>query len=539
METQHGDGNDGDGNDGDGDDDDGNDGDGNDGGQDEGGVKILAVVLAAGVGKRMKSALPKVLHKLMGKAVVSYAVDAARRFCGTTVVVIGPQSEAVKDIFKGCGPAVNGCGPGVKNDKNGSVFFAVQEKPLGTAHALIEGLKGFKEAGPIAKHDGKQSGHDGKQSGQLGGKQSAKYDGEHVLVMTGDAPLIEASSFQSLIRRHEKSKNDLTVLSFDASNPTSYGRILRGADGVLLGIIEEKDASIKEKLITEVNSGIYVIAPSALKYLEDIKLNAKKGEYYLTDLVSICVSLGLKVDAFLVDDEEQFTGINSRRELLIVQKTLQWRINTRWLDNGVTLMDIESVIIGPDVKIGKDTVIYPNVVVEGETRIGKNCTIYPNSRIVDSSIGDNVIIKDSTLIENSTLQESSSVGPFSHLRPGSRVGPSAKIGNFVELKNTTVGRGSKAMHLSYLGDATLGENVNIGAGTITCNYDGVNKHRTVIKDDVFIGSDSQLVAPVTINKGAYVGAGSTITSDVPAESLAVSRTNQTNIPGWAKRRRKD
>jgi bifunctional UDP-N-acetylglucosamine pyrophosphorylase/glucosamine-1-phosphate N-acetyltransferase len=463
----------------------------------------------------MKSATPKVLHKIMGKAVVSYAVDAVRGFCDKTVVVIGPHSEAVKDIYKVCKPAVkeNKHGKddsGVKDDKHGGILFAYQEKPLGTANALMDGLKGFKAD-----------------------------DSRHVLVVTGDAPLIEPESLKKLIRRHEKNKNDLTVLSFDASDPTSYGRILRGEDDGVLGIIEEKDASAKEKLITEVNSGIYLIAPSALKLMDKIKLNAKKGEYYLTDLVSICVGLGLKVDAFPADDEEQFMGINSRRELLIAQKTLQWRINNRWLDKGVTLMDIESIIIGPDVKIGADTVVYPNVVVEGETRIGKNCTIYPNARIVDSSVGDNVTIKDSTLIENSTLQESSSVGPFSHLRPGSRVGPGAKIGNFVELKNTTIGRGSKAMHLSYLGDATLGEDVNIGAGTITCNYDGVNKHRTVIKDGVFIGSDSQLIAPVTINKGAYVGAGSTITSDVAAESLAISRTKQINLPGWAKTRRKD
>jgi bifunctional UDP-N-acetylglucosamine pyrophosphorylase/glucosamine-1-phosphate N-acetyltransferase len=457
-------------------------------------LKIFSVVLAAGVGKRMKSALPKVLHKIMGKAVVSYAVDAARGCSTRAVVVIGPHSEAVKDLYK--------------DDKDGGVSFACQEKPLGTAHALIEGLK-------------------------------ETHGGEHVLVTPGDAPLIEPKTFKSLIRRHDKGKNDLTVLTFNAAKPSSYGRIVRGPDGGVRGIVEEKDASAREKLITEVNSGIYVINPSALKHLDEIKLNAKKGEYYLTDLVSICVGRGLKVEAFLADDEEQFMGINSRRELLIAQKTLQWRINSWWLDNGVTLMDIESITIGPYVKIGIDTIIYPNVVVEGETRIGKNCTIYPNTRIVDSSVGDNVIIKDSTLVENSTLRESSSVGPFSHLRPGSSVGPSAKIGNFVELKNTTVGRGAKAMHLSYLGDATLGDNVNIGAGTITCNYDGVNKHRTVIKDGVFIGSDSQLVAPVTVNKGAYVGAGSTITRDVPAGSLAVSRTKQTNIPGWAKRRRKN
>jgi bifunctional UDP-N-acetylglucosamine pyrophosphorylase/glucosamine-1-phosphate N-acetyltransferase len=263
-------------------------------------------------------------------------------------------------------------------------------------------------------------------------------------------------------------------------------------------------------------------------------MNEKKGEFYLTDIVSIASENRLKVEAQKMPDEDEFIGINSRAELLDAVNALKRRINRHWMAEGVTLMDENSVIISPDVSIGRDTIIYPNVIIEGKTKIGENCVIYPNVRIVDSIIERDVVVKDSTLIEESKIEAGAAVGPFAHLRPGSSIGKKAKVGNFVEIKNSTLGVNTKASHLSYIGDAALGDNVNIGAGTITCNYDGMKKYRTVIEDDVFIGSDSQLVAPVTVGKGAFVGAGSTITQDVPEHALAISRTRQRNILDWVK-----
>ncbi|MBF0320180.1 MAG: bifunctional UDP-N-acetylglucosamine diphosphorylase/glucosamine-1-phosphate N-acetyltransferase GlmU [Nitrospirae bacterium] len=454
-------------------------------------MKICAIILAAGLGRRMKSKTPKVIHNLSGKPIVTYSVEAVKAVKGVSKIVlaIGRHSEEIIEIFKG----------------EPIVSFAYQESLLGTADALNSGLGGL--------------------------------NGEHfdyTLVLTADAPLIRSETLRGLIDRHIRGGNAITVLSFVSKNPSSYGRVLRNPDGTVRCIVENNDASEEQRQINEVNSGIYVFSKEALPLLDKIKKNEKKGEFYLTDIVSIGNENALKVEAQKMDDEDEFIGINSRLELLQALNALKRRINRHWMDEGVTLMDENTTLISPDVSIGRDTIIYPNVILEGKTRIGEGCTIYPNVRITNSTLEPDVIVKDSTLIEDSKIAQGAAVGPFAHLRPGSSIGKKAKVGNFVEIKNSTLGVNTKASHLSYIGDAALGDNVNIGAGTITCNYDGVKKYKTVIEDGVFIGSDSQLVAPVTIGKGAFVGAGSTITHDVPEGALALCRAKQRNILDWVK-----
>ncbi|MEO5360191.1 MAG: bifunctional UDP-N-acetylglucosamine diphosphorylase/glucosamine-1-phosphate N-acetyltransferase GlmU [Nitrospirota bacterium] len=455
-------------------------------------MKTCAVVLAAGLGKRMKSATPKVVHNLLGRPVVTYPVEAVKAVTGVSkiVLVIGRHSEdKLKAIFK----------------DDPVVSFAYQENLLGTADALKSGLDG------------------------LSGEQF-----DYTVVTTADAPLIRGETLQGLIDTHISGGNAVTVLSFVSKNPSSYGRLIRNPDGTLKCIIENPDATEEERKINEVNSGIYVFSQHALPLLDKIQVNAKKGEFYLTDIVSVAAEHGLRVDAQKMLDEDEFIGINSRAELLQALNALKHRINRHWMDEGVTLMDENTTLISSSVSIGRDTIIYPNVILEGKTVIGDGCVIYPNVRIVDSIIERDVVVKDSTLIEGSKIDTGAAVGPFAHLRPGAVIGKKAKVGNFVEIKKSTLGNNTKASHLSYIGDAAVGDNVNIGAGTITCNYDGVNKFKTVIEDGVFIGSDSQLVAPVTVGKGAFVGAGSTITHDVPADALAISRVRQRTIIDWVK-----
>ena len=333
-------------------------------------------------------------------------------------------------------------------------------------------------------------------------------------MVSGDTPLIKPATLQAFLKLHRKNRNDLSLISFIAGGAHSYGRIVR-AGNKLSAIIEDKDANAEQKKIREVNSGIYAIESHLLKLLNKITVNRSKGEYYLTDIVGVAAGSGYRTGAFLIGDERELTGINTRADLYRAVLHLRDEITDGFMQKGITFVDKTSVFIHPEAVIGDDTIIYPNVHIEGRTSVGSGCIVYPNSRIIDSTIGNNVIIKDSTLIEASSVGDGASVGPFAHIRPGSVIGAHAKIGNFVEVKKSVIGIGSKASHLSYLGDADIGEHVNIGAGTITCNYDGRMKHRTLIEDNAFIGSDTQLVAPVRIGKGAYVGAGSTITRDVP------------------------
>jgi bifunctional UDP-N-acetylglucosamine pyrophosphorylase/glucosamine-1-phosphate N-acetyltransferase len=447
--------------------------------------KLACVVLAAGHGTRMKSSCPKVLLHLFDRPMVQYSIEELLSLKPARIVIVtGKDQEPFrKALFL-----------------NRTVSLSIQNEQKGTAHALQAAL------------------------GLLGNRFSGT-----VLVTTGDTPLLTSSTLRKFIALHRRTRRLVSVLSFSSSAPKGYGRVVRGANGQALHIVEEKDATVKEKAICEVNSGVYAIEAPALSYLGDIRINQKKKEYYLTDIVEIALKNGAPVGVYQMGDEEEFVGVNTRAELMEAHRILSLRTVKAHMDKGVSFIDINSVHIAPSVSIGAETVIYPNVFLHGITRIGQNCTIYPNVRIVDSTIHDRAIIKDGSVVESSSVGREAQVGPYAHIRPESIIGERAKVGNFVETKKSVIGRGSKAMHLSYIGDASLGSGVNVGAGTITCNYDGVHKHKTKIGDGVFIGSDTQLVAPVTVGKGAYIGAGSTITRNVPPGLLALSRTKQLHI----------
>jgi len=455
-------------------------------------VSISCVVLAAGMGKRMNSSTPKVLHRILGTTMLEYVIRAAGSLRpGRTIIVAGKHIDAIKDMVD-----------------NKNISFSLQKEPKGTGHALLC-------ARPF-----------------VGGAADS------IIVLNGDTPLIAPNTLKRFLDLHRRRKDVLSVLSFMASRPDEYGRVVRNDSGDILSIIEDKDADAHQKTIKEVNSGVYAMQPKALDLLEDIAINRLKGEYFLTDIVSKAVESGFRTSAYCIGSEQEFMGVNTREELLRASEILRMRIIRGLTDKGINFLDPGSAFIYPEVTIGRETTIYPNVLIEGRTRIGKNSTIYPNVRIMNSTVGSGVVIKDSSVIEDSTIGDGSSVGPFAHIRPGSRTGKGVKIGNFVELKKSTLGSGSKASHLSYIGDAKIGQEVNIGAGTITCNYDGEKKHITRIGDGVFVGSDTQLIAPVKVGKGAYIGAGSTITKDVPSMALAVSRTEQKNVRGWAKKKKK-
>jgi len=454
-------------------------------------LQTAIIILAAGRGERMNSKLPKVLHKISDKIMLRHVVDTASKLKPfKIIVVVGRHYKDIKDSLKG-----------------GKILFAVQKEPRGTGDAVLKAramLKGFKGT---------------------------------VLVMNGDAPLVTEQILDRFLRLHKKDKNNISFISFNASDPSAYGRVLRDARGNVMSIVEEKDATEFQKKIREVNSGVYAIGSDVLDLLRQIPLNKIKREYYLTDIIGIAGRKGLNVKAYCIGSEAEMMGVNTMSELLKAQHVFRQRFINKWIEKGVVFLNPESVFIYPEVVIGSGTTIYPDVFLEGKTKIGRGCTIYPNVRIIGSIINDGVVIKDSTVIEGSLIKSKAVIGPFAHIRPGCEVGAGAKIGNFVELKKSMIGDRTKASHLSYLGDASIGRDVNIGAGTITCNYDGKEKHRTTIEDDVFVGSDTQFVAPVTVGKGAYVGAGSTITKNVPPKSLALSRPEQRNIEGWAKRKK--
>lgn len=455
--------------------------------------RLACVVLAGGLGTRMSSARPKVLHALCGAPMLQYPVRAALALRPEKVVVVTGRDP---------GPIEEALGP----DRR--VGFAAQKEPRGTAHALssaLPSLRGFKGT---------------------------------TVVLNGDTPLIGASTLRKFLGLHRRRGSSLSILSFKAADPSSYGRIVRDGRGRPLAVVEDRDAARAQKAIDEVNSGVYALEPEALALLKSVKRNRKKGEYYLTDLLDIAVRRGVPAAVHCVGTEEEFLGVNTRGEMARAHQAIVRRQVEHWTDKGVSFIDPGSVYIEPSVRIGADTVIFPNVFLQGDTRVGRSCTLYPNVRAVDSTLKDGSVVKDSSLIEESTVGRDAQVGPFAHLRPGSSIGESAKIGNFVEVKKSAIGAGTKAMHLSYIGDSLVGGRVNIGAGTITCNYDGRKKHRTVIEDGAFVGSDTQFVAPVRVGRGAYIGAGSTITEDVPADALALSRTKQRNIRGWVKRKKR-
>ncbi len=452
------------------------------------------VVLAAGKGTRMKSALPKVLHRAAGLPLLDRVLASAGALAPeSVVVVIGHQTEQIQAHLTGRG-----------------VQTAIQEPQLGTGHALLQ-------AEPFLK-----------------GKTGT------VLLLSGDVPLLRPATVQALVRHHIAQRAAATVLTAVVPEPAGYGRIVR-EDGSISAIVEHKDASAGQRAIAEINSGVYAFDLAPLfPALRQIGSSNAQGEYYLPDLVRVFRGQGLPVETVSLQDPLEILGVNSRKELAQVSAILRDRKNDELMAAGVTIVDPATTWVQSDVVVGPDTVLHPGVYLEGQTRIGSGCEIHSGVRIIDSTIDDGVVINNFCVIRQSAVASGAVVGPFAQLRPASQVGENAHVGNFVELKNTTLGRGSKANHLAYLGDATIGEKVNVGAGTITCNYDGVVKHPTVIEDGAFIGSDSQLIAPVRVGKNAYVAAGSSITDDVPPDTLAIARGKQVNKPGWiarAKRKR--
>ena len=453
---------------------------------------LHVVVLAAGKGTRMKSDLPKVLHRISGQALLDYVVRAAGELSPASLtIIVGHKAELIQARLSG----------------QRSLRLAVQEPQLGTAHAVMQ-------AEPLLA----------AASGTM-------------LLLSGDVPLLSTNTLRALLQAHEAEGAAATVLTAVLERPYGYGRIVR-AQGQVARIVEERDASPTERAIREINAGVYAFDLQPLfPALRSIASQNAQGEYYLTDLVTIYRRRKLAVASHTVADAAEIRGINSRTELAEVGALVRQKKNEELMAAGVTLVDPATAFIEPDVLVGPDTVIHPNVYLEGTTRVGAACEIHAGVRIVNSTIGDRVTLLNYSVITDSTVESDARLGPFAHLRPGSAVGEAAHVGNFVELKKTTLGAGSKASHLTYLGDATIGEGVNIGAGTITCNYDGVHKHPTIIEDGAFIGSDSQLVAPVRVGKGAYVAAGSSIVKDVPAGSLGIARGRQANVDGWVDRKR--
>jgi bifunctional UDP-N-acetylglucosamine pyrophosphorylase/glucosamine-1-phosphate N-acetyltransferase len=454
---------------------------------------LEVIILAAGLGKRMKSATVKVLHRAAGRPIIDYVVDLATQISSKPpVVVIGHQREALQKWL------------------GARARYAVQEEQLGTGHAVL-------------------------QAANVLGKSGAR----NILILSGDVPLTRAETLQRLIEEHERSKNALTLLTMKLPDPAMYGRIVRDSSGAVVKIVEAKDATAAEKKIDEVNAGIYVFDREHLfDNLRKLSSDNAQGEYYLTDVLGMLRKNGKRIGALVVDDPVETLGVNSRSELATVEEVVQRRVVEALMRDGVTFRNPATVVIDSMVTIGADTVVYPFVTLEGKTKVGRGCVIEPGVHLHNVTVGDNVRLKSGSVAEDAVIEDEATIGPYAHLRPGTQLGKHVKIGNFVETKKAVFGEGSKASHLSYIGDADVGADVNIGAGTITCNYDGVKKYKTILEDGVFIGSDTQLVAPVRIGRGAYVGAGSTITKDVPPDSLALSRVPQKVIEGWATRRKK-
>lgn len=451
-----------------------------------------ALVLAAGKGTRMKSELVKVLHQLAGLPMLGWPLAAARQAGAERVVLVaGHQADLVQQYFSA----------------DGGVALALQEEQLGTGHAVSCAM------------------------GQLEGLNGS------VLILCGDTPLLTGDTLRRLAKAHATASAAVTVLTARFAQPFGYGRIVRDADGRVRRIVEQKDAAPAELAIEEVNSGIYCMDLAFLRtHIGRLGSENAQNEYYLTDLVGIAVAEHAGCAAVMVDDPEEIMGVNDRVQLAHAAKLLRQRINRKVMLSGVTLVDPEQTYIDAGVQIGSDTTIWPGSVLQGTTVIGAGCVLESNVQIVNCILADQVTIKSGSVLHDATVGSEAVIGPMAHLRPGSVLGSRVKIGNFVETKKIVMGEGSKASHLTYLGDAEIGSEVNIGCGTITCNYDGTNKHKTVIGDRVFVGSDVQLVAPVRVGAGSLIAAGTTVTADVPPDSLAISRTPQVNKEGWCLKR---
>lgn len=455
---------------------------------------FLGVILAAGKGTRFKSNQIKVLHRLLNVPMVCYVIRALEEVKPEKIlVVVGHQKEKVMEKLASY-----------------NVEFIEQIEQKGTAHALMNCKKVFEE--------------------------NMEKD---ILVLYGDAPLIQPELLQTLIRSHQSSNNAVTLITAELDSPEGYGRIIRDEKGQIMKVIEERNASEKERKIKEINTGIYMFKVSELiPALSQVSLDNIKKEYYLTQIVEIFYKMKKQIGEVKTNQIEDILGINTRLELARAISILKGRKIKKLSENGVTFLDPDNTWVDFTVEIGRETIIYPHVILEKNTIIGEECIIYPYVHIIDSKIGNKVKVLSSSMIEESQVEDEAQIGPFTHLRPKTIIKNKAKVGNFVEMKNTIFGAGSKAGHLSYLGDSEIGENVNIGAGTITCNYDGVRKHKTLIEEGAFIGSGTELVAPVKIGKKSYIGAGSTITKDTEPYSLTVARAKQVSKPDWVKRKRK-
>lgn len=451
-------------------------------------MKRYAIILAAGQGTRMKSKLYKVLHPVCGKPMVEHVVDQVSKLnLEKLVTIVGFGAEQVKAQI------------------GGKSEFALQEEQLGTAHAVMQATS------------------------HLGDKEGV------TLIICGDTPLITADTMKALLEHHSKTNAKATILTAIAEDPTGYGRIIRNNEGHVEKIVEHKDATEEERKVKEINTGTYCFDNKSLfQALTKVSNDNAQGEYYLPDVIEILKKQGEIISAYQADVFEETLGVNDRVALSQAEKIMRARINRTHMMNGVTIIDPEHTYISADVEIGRDTVIYPGTIIEGKTVIGENCVIGPNSEIKNCVIGDRTTIRHS-VAHDSEIGNDVTIGPFAHIRPLSKISDDVRIGNFVEVKKSTFGKGSKASHLSYIGDAEVGADVNIGCGSITVNYDGKHKHLTKIEDGAFIGCNTNLIAPVTIGKGAYVAAGSTITEDVPGNALSIARARQVNKENYVER----
>jgi bifunctional UDP-N-acetylglucosamine pyrophosphorylase / glucosamine-1-phosphate N-acetyltransferase len=445
------------------------------------------VILAAGEGTRMRSRYPKVLHRLCGRPLVGYPLHLARSLGRRVVLVVGRDAAEVR----------RAAGLGVE--------FAEQAERRGTGHAL-------------------------QQARALAGDGS-------LVVLPGDTPLLSEATVARLIDHHHRTGAAVTLLTAVVERADGYGRVLRRR-GRVRGVVEDRDATAVERRIREINTSVYCFEAARLwPALARVGARNEQGEYYLTDVIGILARAGARIEAVTTADPVECLGVNDRRQLAALAAIQRRRILDRLMTEGVTVLDPATTYVDDTVRVGSDTVLHPNVALEGETVVGAECVVGAGGHLQASRLGDRVTLKPYCVLTEAVVEDGAVLGPFCHLRPLSRVGPDAKIGNFVELKKATIGRRSKVPHLSYVGDATVGEGVNIGAGSITCNYDGVDKHETRIGDGAFVGTNTSLVAPLTVGAGAYVGAGSTITRDVPPGALAVERSDQTIKEGWAERRK--
>ena len=451
---------------------------------------FTSVILAAGMGTRMKSKMPKVLHKVCGKPLSKWVIDASKAAGADKVcAVVGHKAETVKEVL-------------------GDVCeFALQAEQKGTGHAVMQAIDVIKNS-----------------------------KGE-VVILNGDTPLITAETINKAIEYHKNNGNQATVITAILDNATGYGRIVRDNDGSVLKIVEQKDASEEEKKINEVNSGMYVFDAQSLVYaLDKITPNNAQGEYYLTDTLEILLSAGKKIGGYAISDNDEIRGINDRVQLNEAEKIMQKRINEYHMRNGVTMRNPESVYIEDGVEIGNDTEICQNVTIKSGTKIGSDCVIGSGSMLDRAVIHDGVDVLSSVILE-SEVDEGTHVGPFAYIRPNCHVGKEVKVGDFVELKNSNIDDGTKISHLTYIGDSDVGKRVNFGCGTVTCNYDGKKKYRTTIGDDCFVGCNTNFVSPINVGDGVYIAAGSTITEDIPENSLSIARARQVNKEGWKDKRK--